>query len=182
MGRGRGTERRGAVRVQEASRSSDEARRVLEARARALAAAPAVAERADDEEFLLFRAGREVYAMALRWLTAVARPAEVAPLPGAEGPIIGVTLHRGELIDVIDLGALLGLDRITGAPGEWVVVVGGRERVGIAADELIGVRRYALDGPDGVRPPPEGAAERILGLVDDGVVVVDGRDLEHRVT
>lgn len=116
-----------------AALSSAEAAEVLTRRARALARP--LERRVPDAATLnlvTFMVRNEGYAIEARFVLEVFRPVEVAPLPGAEPPIFGVTAWRGELLPAIDLRSLLDLPSV--APGDRsMVVVLGRERAVLAA-------------------------------------------------
>lgn len=112
--------------------------------------------------------GAERYALPVEDILEVARIGEVTPLPGAGRPFLGVHNLRGEVLPVIDLGALLDVGAAS-APDQIVVAQAGGLKAGLAVDAIVGVSE--LPSPDTATDSPalEGAA-----LVDDALVgVVD---------
>lgn len=154
--------------------SPEGVRQVLEERARALAR-PAVPPPAGDTlELITFALANEVYAIESRYVVAVFRLIDLSPLPGAEPPVFGVTVWRGELLTILDLRAALGLS-VTALNDLRRVIVLGEERpaFGILADA---VRELVNLPASAVREPPEGVAakrEYLRGVTSDAVLVLD---------
>jgi purine-binding chemotaxis protein CheW len=153
--------------------STAEERYVLEARARALARAPA-ADAADETlAVVVFSLARERYALELSCLLHVFALRDLAFLPGAEPPLIGVTAWRGELIRVLDLTQILDVPQ--GGPtdrGQVLVLGGDDARFAILADSI-------LDMTSLEKPALTVVAERgfIRGITADAVALLDGSEL-----
>ena len=118
--------------------------------------------------YVRVRVGAESYAMPVESVLEVAVTGEVTPVPGSRAEVLGVRSLRGQLLPVIDLGALLGCRG--GAPAARLVVAeAGHLRAGFAVDEISDVARL----PD----PAEEPDSRLLrgGLLDgdDLVGVID---------
>lgn len=162
----------------ETAASPEQVRQVLEERARALAR-PALPPTAGDTlELITFALANEAYAVESRFVQAVLRLAELAPLPGAEPPVFGLTAWRGELLTILDLRRVLGLS--VGALNDLSrLIVLGEERptFGILADA---VRELVTLPASEVREPPEGVAakrEYLRGVTVGAVLVLDGEQL-----
>ncbi len=117
--------------------------RVLEDRARRIARKIEAAPE-DEIELAFFRAAGESFAIDSLGVSSVLASAQVEPVPRTPPVFRGVAAHRGDVLPVIDLGALL-----TGARsfvGDRLVLVLGFERaeIGIAIDEAERVGRVPL--------------------------------------
>jgi chemotaxis signal transduction protein len=144
---------------------------VLEARALALAR-PATAEGGDAMALpgLVFRRGREGFAVPLDDLAEVRRGAGVTILGGAPPPVVGIVGWRGRVLTVIDVAAEPSPPREEGA----LLVVGSpRLRVAIVADE---VEEVVDVGGERLLPAPPGGSARgeiARGVTADAVLVLD---------
>jgi purine-binding chemotaxis protein CheW len=149
----------------------DALERVLLERARRLGRAPREAAPADARDVLVCRVRDELYALELARLE-MARPVrELTPVPTAPARVAGVMNVRGEVLTVLDLAAVLDLGG-TGEPGaaSRVVFVGAPEgRVGLLVDEVVEVRRLALDALE----RPLGRGELARGVADARIVLLD---------
>jgi purine-binding chemotaxis protein CheW len=174
-----------------AALSPDEARRVLEQRARRLAHAGGGMDAASREasvDLVVFTLARQRYAVESRHALAAFHLERLTPLPGAPAPLHGVTAWRGDVLTVLDLRALVGAP--TGALDDLahVVVVGaldalaadGGERgaiYGLLADAVHGVQTWALAE---LLPPPETRAP-LRAVTRDAVHLLDVPALVRRL-
>ncbi len=112
--------------------------------------------------------GGEHYALPVDDVREITPVGELTPLPGATRPFIGVRNLRGEVLPVIDLADLLGVQG-AGEPQRLVVAQAGTLRAGLAVESVIGVSDIPL--PD---TPTDSPALRGAALVDGALVgVVD---------
>ncbi|MGH7505553.1 MAG: chemotaxis protein CheW [Longimicrobiales bacterium] len=150
----------------------DVERRILELRARELARPPRRDRSRTDSDVVIFSLARASYAIELNCLRHVFALRELALLPGAEAPLIGVTAWRGDLIPVLDLAGILGLPE--GGPTDrgHVLVLGvGDRSFALLADAILDVITIS----DSLAPA---AGHRFLrGVTADAVAVLDGRQL-----
>lgn len=161
-----------------AALTPEEARRVLEERARLLAR-PLEAEGAarDAVPRVTFALAGETYAVEAGCVVEVARLEHLTPIPGAEPPLFGVTAWRGDLLALYDLRSALGLPATALDDMQWIVVLGrGRAAFGILADrpgEMVEI------APAQVRPAGDAIPRSplVLGLTPDAMVVLDGERL-----
>jgi purine-binding chemotaxis protein CheW len=155
-------------------RSAEETRRILERRARDMARPAAAPPSEDLAAVVVFPIARERYAVDLACVVEVARLCGLTPLPGAPAPVLGIVLHRGRLLPVVDLRRLLGGGEAAVPQAGWLVVVGaGDALVGLLADGAVEVARVPSRG---LAPPlvRGGVAEPLLrGLTRDAVAVLD---------
>jgi len=157
--------------------STEQARAVLDARASALSRPPTAGRDASETlEVVRFVLGRERYAIEARYVRAILRSTDVAPIPGMPDFVAGITHLRGEILAVVDLRRFFGISEggITDL-GKLIVVGGDHAEFGILADsvqEVLTLRR------DRILPAPattggEGR-EHVRGITDEAVTVLDG--------
>jgi purine-binding chemotaxis protein CheW len=107
------------------------------------------------------RVGGEDYALPVDAVLEVAELGDVTPVPGSPSEVLGVRNLRGQVIPVVDLATLFGLD---GKAGRERVVVAeeGTARVGLAVESVVDV---------GLVPPPSEPTESPYLT---GAALVDG--------
>ena len=121
---------------------------------------------------LLVGVGNERYALPVRDVIEVAALEELTTVPGAPRAVIGVQNLRGQVVPVVDLGAVLGLPGTRG-PDAIVIVDDAGDPAGLAVDRLMDVE--AVDAT--AMEPAEG---RLAGsaIVDGALVgILDVRDV-----
>ena len=155
--------------------SPEQARRVLEERARRLARADGAPEIGGELEAVTFQLAGETYALESRFLRAVARLVRPTPLPGGDPSLFGVMAWRGDLLLLRDLRPLLGLP----APpregeGHVLVLEGEGAAFGVVVDAPGAFVRLPLRE---VGPPPGGARSPVRGVTPEAVVVLDAAEL-----
>lgn len=111
--------------------------------------------------------GRERYALSVHQVREVELLGVPTPVPGAGPHVTGVRSLRGELLPVLGLAGLLGIE--AGAPTRIVVVEDGLRRAGLAVDrvddiEAVEDRRLA----PGSSPLTAGAlvGDHLVGVID----------------
>jgi purine-binding chemotaxis protein CheW len=149
---------------------NDDERRLLEARARALARPPGRAA-PPGLETVVFRLGGERYGVPLLDIVRILPIGELAPLPGARPPHAGVAPWRGGLLPLLDLRLLR---RASPGIGDLtrVVVIGDEQRpVGLLAE---GVEDIATIDTAALQAVEAGDGERhVRGILPDAVVLLD---------
>lgn len=105
---------------------------------------PAPAPLAD---FLVFTAAGTRFALPTRQVLAVAEMPEVNPLPAPGQPeVLGIVIHRGRALPLVDLARCLDLtDGAEASGGHCVVVQEGERRAAFPVDELEGLTRIDAD-------------------------------------
>lgn len=147
-------------------------RELLEERARVLARPLAPEHPGATLALVTFGLADETYGIEARHVCGVFRLTDLAPLPGAEAALAGLTGWRGDLLTVLDLRVLLGLPAAGLDDRAWVVAV-GRERpaFGLLAGAL---RDLVTVRGDQMSPPRDGDGRRLVrGVTRDAVQVVD---------
>jgi purine-binding chemotaxis protein CheW len=135
------------------------------------------AQRADREitdrtEVVVFVRGDARYAAALGTLREIRQLRTYCPIPGATPVIPGVFHSRGEILPVYDLAGFLD-GRRAAVGADWVVVVEhDGERIGLAANEVVGVEPISGGA---VRPVPISLGEQsacLQGVLDGGALLL----------
>ena len=119
----------------------DEEQAILAERARMLAI-PLAADRVENAvEFVVFVLDGERYALESHHVREVLRSPEIARLPSAEPPVLGLTAWRGELLTIIAVAHHPGLPTRSDEGGRGFLVVLTREgdACGVLVDALEGV-------------------------------------------
>jgi purine-binding chemotaxis protein CheW len=133
--------------------------RVVSAKARVVASQRKAAETAA-LGLISFDVGGQEFALPLDHVAEViAMPSGITPLPNADRAVLGSIEHRGALLPILALAALLGLGEGTGetAPRIVIAVVRGH-RVGLAVKSMKSVLR--VDETD-IDPVPTVIARRV---------------------
>ena len=108
------------------------------------------------------RIAGEQYALPVDGVLEVAELGDVTPVPGAPPSVLGVRNLRGQLIAVVDLAALFGLEG--DGPRERIVITeDGDRRAGLAVEAVLDV--------ESVPQPIEAAESEYLR----GAVLADGQ-------
>ena len=160
---------------------AEESKRILKARAQALAREPARAEAADDDdvEVVEFVLAYETYAIETRYVREVYPLENLTPLPCTPAFVRGVVNVRGEILSVIDLKKFFDLpEKGLTDLNKVIVLQSGDMMFGILADAISGVRDIPLVGIQPSLPTLTGIREEYLrGVTAEHVVILDAEKL-----
>lgn len=118
----------------------------LARRTRALAEPEAIDAGVVQLELITFGWGGLRYAIPVEQAQAVVQPRNLLSLPGVGEPHLGVMAHGGQLYTVVDPAALSDhAMQARPSPTFAVLIRHPVQALGIAADEILGVRRVAAD-------------------------------------
>jgi purine-binding chemotaxis protein CheW len=94
------------------------------------------------------------YAIPLADIAAITIARKIVPLPGARAELLGLSSHRGTLVPVFDLGALIGHGRCPNP--RWLALCGARDWIGFAFATLDGQveGQSSVAGPNKTEPAP----------------------------
>ncbi len=148
---------------------------VLQARARALAAARVEAAPSAQLELVVFRWSDERYALPSTHVLRVVVVEDVTRVPGAPAVVRGIVRHEGEVLPLFDPRALLGVASAAEATrGEILVLGDERPDLGLLVDAVVGITAIATDA---LKPAPGGGegARRpwVQGVTTEGLIVLD---------
>ncbi|MBI5658273.1 MAG: chemotaxis protein CheW [Nitrosomonadales bacterium] len=159
---------------------AEQAERILQARARAMAAEPhntgAVAEQVEVVEFLL---AHEKYAVESRHVREVLPLENLTLLPCTPAFVSGIVNVRGEIFSVIDIRKFFDLPD-HGLPDRHKIIVLRSENLffGILADAITGVRQIPLSEIQPSLPTLTGIREDYLkGVTPERTVILDAGKL-----
>jgi purine-binding chemotaxis protein CheW len=160
--------------------SPEQSRKILQARAGRLAAAPIADVPAQETIAVLpFRLGREKYGIETRFAREVIRLTSFTAIPGAPDFLVGVANLRGEILPVFDLMRFFGFASSGLMDRSRVIVVGAAaSEFGIIADTVQEVTDLARDAfvADSAIAPERGR-DCIRGVTPDATIVLDGAAL-----
>jgi purine-binding chemotaxis protein CheW len=158
----------------------EKVREILAERALKLSRSPLDLETAGVRlEVLVFDLGSEQYALETETILEVFPLMDFTPLPDVPAFIVGVTHYRGEILALLDLRKLFGME-VKGVTDLSRIVVIGRERArcGILVDKA---REVMFLHPDEIIPQqaysagPGGMGLR--GVTRSALIVIDGEAL-----
>jgi chemotaxis signal transduction protein len=142
-------------------------------------AEPEQAARQPRERFLAVTIDGSGYAMRLADVAALTMVRTIVPLPGARAELLGLSSHRGKLVPVFDLGALLGHGRC--AHPRWLALCGSRDWIGLAFANLDGqVEGHSTVPRRATTEPPAELAGSVLETTPPRTVV-DLTAVVHRI-
>jgi purine-binding chemotaxis protein CheW len=155
-------------------------RRILKARAQALAQAPEIgAEPPDYLEVLEFFLASERYGLETAYVREVHPMKELTPLPCTPPFILGIINVRGQILSVIDLKRFFHLpDRGLSDLNKVIILRRGRLEVGIRADAVSGVRAVLVPEVQEPLPTLEGLSPDYLkGITKEALIVLDAEKI-----
>ena len=158
-----------AVPVERVDLSSEAELRLLSERARALAQVPAVQKEAGATlDVIEFELAGECYALPVSDVREVCVLKDLTPVPCTPAFVLGIINLRGEIHTIIDLKKFFGLPERGITDLNKVLILGqGDMHLGILADAISGVRRYALADLQPNLPTLSGVrADYMRGVLD----------------
>jgi chemotaxis signal transduction protein len=161
------------------ARSAVAVEAILRRRAEELARQPGPAETGDRLEILLFSRRGQKYGIDLLRVVEALAVTIPTPLPGRRFGLAGVVSHRAGVLAVVDLAGLgrRGGGEGEGSSGRIVVAEAAGTRLGLLADEILGLARVALserasDAP-GTEPWVSGVTSDLVRVVDLAALIQD---------
>jgi purine-binding chemotaxis protein CheW len=156
------------------SPSPEEVRRILDARARALArGADTGADAGPLLAILSFSLSGERWAIETKYVQSTRRSAGTTRVPGLPDVFCGVESLRGEIMAVIDLARVMGMPAAPRPANGYLIVLGqDQAELAVLCDELFEVTtlpRSAL--------VTQGGGRHLAGLTADALLVLDGASL-----
>ncbi|MBI3681816.1 MAG: chemotaxis protein CheW [Acidobacteria bacterium] len=121
-------------------------------------------QRSQLDDYVVFSLAGADYAVPVKDVAEIGRVPGITRVPNVPDFVRGITNLRGEIVPVLNLPALLGLEEPAVSARGRVLFLQGRERVspaGLIVDEVKGIQRIQLQQLD-----------QVTGLVDDKVTSV----------
>jgi purine-binding chemotaxis protein CheW len=143
---------------------------LLRQRALTLAEKPSEVAAADRESYAVIRFERELYGVGLAVVREFVHLRGVVPVPCCPPHIVGNMNLRGDVLTVVDIRAVLGLET-AGQTSKVAVLAAGELKVGITVADIVDVLHVTASE---VRPlPPSRNASG--GQYGTGIALLDGR-------
>jgi purine-binding chemotaxis protein CheW len=158
----------------------EEKKRILQARAKALAQEPAREEAAQEAlEVVEFLLAYERYGIESSYVREVYPLKELTPLPGTPSFVLGIINERGQILSVIDLKKFFDLPEKGLTDLNRVIIVrNDHMEFGILADTILGVRAIPFTDLQPSLPTLTGIREEYLkGVTGERVVILDAEKL-----
>jgi len=150
-------------------------RALLIARATDLARRGPAAITGEVLNLVAFRAGAGSFAIETRYVRDVIRLRQLSPVPGAPPAVLGVTTHQGEIIAVVDILRVLGIDAVQLRDAHWLILLGGGAvEYGVTADEILGsvdIASAELMAPERIS---SASGVFIKAVTGDAIALLDG--------
>lgn len=155
--------------------ANTEVKRILRARAQALARIPPAPAAGTMLELLEFRLASERYALESRHVQEVQPLRELTPLPCAPPFFLGIVNVRGRILPVLDLKKFFDLPERGLTDLHRIILVRGHGvELGLLADVIVGVRSVAADSLQPSLPTLTGIrADYLKGVSEERLVVLD---------
>ena len=118
--------------------------------------------------YLRFEVAGEAYAMPIAHVIEVAALGQLVAIPGAPAEVLGVCDLRGQILPVVDLAAVLKLERDT-YPSRLLVTAVGAMQAGFAVDTVAGVTELPEPAEQSHSPVLLGAVladGNLIGVID----------------
>lgn len=156
----------------------EERRRILRERAHALAIPARTGAAENVAHVVVFRLGRERYAIEATFIAAALPLTELSPIPGAAAPVFGLTLWRGTVLTVLDVRATLSLPSGALDDLRYVLVLSHHGRqVGVLVDAIEGSRPVPAVALSHHAPVVGGRDSPVVGTLADAVSLLSGSAL-----
>ena len=168
---------RGALQSYE-SMPPDEAKRIMDERARLLAMIPSEVDAGDESELILFMLGSQLFGVETRIVREVFQLSHFVPVPGVPDFYVGVTNLRGEVLAVIDIRQFFGINEKSDVD-PWIIVLGrDQPEFGFIADSIDTVKKVATDEfADVPASVLDRGSEYSKGITGDCVIVLNSETL-----
>lgn len=118
--------------------------------------------------YLRFDVASEIYAIPIGNVIEVAALGQLVSIPRAPAQVLGVRVLHGGILPVMDLAAVLRLER-SRSPSRLLVTEGGELRVGFAIDDVTGVVELPEHTEESELPILVGAVladSALIGIID----------------
>ncbi|TAK42463.1 MAG: purine-binding chemotaxis protein CheW [Betaproteobacteria bacterium] len=158
----------------------EETKRILQARARALAREPQPElEAADSIEVIEFVVAQEKYAFESTHVREIYPLHELTPLPCTPPFVLGIVNVRGQILSVIDIKKFFDLPQKGLTDLDKLIVLRSESmELGVLADQIVGTRAVPLHELQPSLPTLTGIREEYLrGVTADRTVLLDAGKL-----
>lgn len=161
--------------------SATEAKRILKARAVALAVPEKAPADGQDLDLVEFDLAHETYLIEAGFIREITPLTRLTPLPGTPPFVLGIANVRNDILAVFDLKRFFNLPEKGLTDLDRLIVLSSEGRCfGILADRIGSVQHVRMSA---IHPPPavgtELRRELLKGVTSDGKIVLDGRRLMH---
>lgn len=158
---------------------AEETKRILKARAQALAREPERAQAADALEVVEFMLAHEKYGVETSFVREIDALTDLTSLPCTPAHVLGVVNLRGEIVSVIDIKKFFELPEKGLTDLDKVLVLQSETmRFGVLADAVLGVRRIPVAEIQPSLPTLTGIREQYLkGVSSERTIILDAQKL-----
>lgn len=128
--------------------------------------------------YLVFRVGGNRFALPIAAISEIIRPSGLTPVPGAPPWLAGVANVRGDIVPVVAIAGLLGLN-VSETPRALVVIRPPEDDqgIGLLADDVLGIRPLLEESELSGEMVDEARAQFLSGLALDRGELVQRLDI-----
>jgi purine-binding chemotaxis protein CheW len=165
---------------QESVATTEQMKKILKQRARALAQEPQIPAAAQDTlEVVEFMLGYEKYGIELAYVREVYPLMELVPLPGTPQFVSGIVNVRSQVLSVIDLKKFFGLpEKGLTDLNKIIIIRDNRMEFGILADTIDGIHKVSTNDIQTAVPALTGIrADYIKGVTGESLIILDAQKL-----
>lgn len=126
----------------------------------------------DRFEVVIFTRGSSRYAAVIDSLREIRPTKRLSPVPGASPSIAGVFHYRGEILGLHDLQGFVRGERASDVPAWTLVLEHDGERLGLAADDVVGVESVSAASLQPTLVTLGDAATCFQGLLEGGALLL----------
>ena len=152
---------------------------ILKRRAQTLAKSTAPRAEKHTIEAVRFRLADEAYGIELGFIREVLPLGPLTFIPGIPEHISGIINVRGEIISVMDLKPLFGLEASVSPENQYVLIIAAPAMAfGILADQILGVRQIRPETLQSSIPTLTGVrADYLKGVDATGLIMLDAQKM-----
>lgn len=159
--------------------TAEQSEEVMAQRARLLAQIPKEApDTSQILEVMILQWAEELFALETQFVREVCRIANVTPIPGGPAFLKGVTNLRGQVLAVMDLREIFGVQTGNSEQMQTIVLGSSRTEFGILVDAVHEVTTLRIDE---ILEPPGSVAgmprDYLRGVTEAAMLVLDGQAL-----
>lgn len=157
----------------------EEAKRILQARAGALAREVAEPRAAETLDLVAFVLAEETYGVESSFVREISALTDLTPMPCTPAFVLGIVNVRGEILSVLDIRKFFELpERGLTDLNKVIVLQSGDMSFAVLADSILGVRSVPLAEIQPSLPTLKGIREKYLrGVTHERMVVLDAGKL-----
>ncbi|SMP47403.1 chemotaxis protein CheW [Anoxynatronum buryatiense] len=128
------------------------------------------------DQYVIFKLDGESYGVSIHFVEIIEKVTDITRVPNAQPYILGVINLRGEIVPVIDLRKLFGLESIPVTDDSRIIILSVEElTVGIMTDsssEVLSIPQENIENATSVLSHVEETSIKGIGKIDDRMIIM----------